>query len=154
MGSGTQQTQFLKDYFHGYMTEHAYLTEMLYTLDTMQKQSESVRAQQYYSYNRTSSADHDSMLSSTITKMDDLKGKIKAQQKKLNRMRRNHLKDIAQISNIQGQCIIRMCYLDGKPVEEIADFLQCSIDHVYKLKRQAACELYRIITQEKEKTSG
>lgn len=154
MGAVTQQTQFLKAYYHGYMTEQAYLMELLYTLDAMQKQSESVRAQQYQSYKRTSSADHDSMLSSSITQMDDMKGKIKAQLKKLNRMRRNHLKDIAKISNIQEQCIIRMCYLDGKPVEEIADFLQCSVDHVYKLKRHAAHELYRIITQEKEKTAG
>lgn len=154
MGLGTQQTQFLKAYYHGYMTEQAYLMELLYTLDAMQKQSESVRSPQYYSYKYTSSADHDGMLASMITQMDDLKGKIKAQQKKLNRMRRNHLKDIAKISNIQEQCIIRMCYLDGKPVEEIADFLQCSVDHVYKLKRHAAHELYRIITQEKEKTAG
>lgn len=154
MGAVTQQTQFLKAYYHGYMTEQAYLMELLYTLDAMQKQSESVRSPQYHSYKYTSSTDHDGMLSSMITQMDDLKGKIKAQQKKLNRMRSNHLKDIAKISNVHEQCVIRMSYLDGKRVEDIADFLQCSVDHVYKLKRHAARELYRIITQEKEKTAG
>lgn len=76
---------------------------------------------------------------------DDLMKKIDALKQTGEELERKHLGEIYKIDDDKLRRVLRLYYMDCMRVEEIADLMQCSVDHVYKLRRIADRQLQAFI---------
>lgn len=139
--SETKKT-FINAYFHNYLVEKEYLNELIYKLDQLQSDCGSVHSPRYTGTRSNSVKNNDDILASFITNMESLKSKISKQQKKVDKISKKHLKDIFKVEKANDRTVLRMYYLDGLSIEKIADYMQRTATHVYKIKRHAEADLY------------
>ena len=76
---------------------------------------------------------------------DDLMGKIDALKQTGEELERKHLGEIYKIDDDKLRRVLRLYYMDCMKVEDIANLMQCSVDHVYKLRRIADRQLQAFI---------
>ena len=76
---------------------------------------------------------------------DDLMEKINALKQTGEELERKHLGEIYKIDDDKLRRVLRLYYMDCMKVEDIADLMQCSVDHVYKLRRIADRQLQAFI---------
>ena len=76
---------------------------------------------------------------------DDLMEKINALKQTGEELERKHLGEIYKIDDDKLRRVLRLYYMDCMKVEDIADLMQCSVDHVYKLRRIADRQLQALI---------
>ena len=76
---------------------------------------------------------------------DDLMEKIDALKHTGEELERKHLGEIYKIDDDKLRRVLRLYYMDCMKVEDIANLMQCSVDHVYKLRRIADRQLQAFI---------
>ena len=76
---------------------------------------------------------------------DDLMEKINALKQTGEELERKHLGEIYKIDDDKLRRVLRLYYMDCMKVEDIANLMQCSVDHVYKLRRIADRKLQAFI---------
>ena len=76
---------------------------------------------------------------------DDLMEKIDALKQTGEELERKHLGEIYNIDDDKLRRVLRLYYMDCMKVEDIANLMQCSIDHVYKLRRIADRQFQSVI---------
>ena len=76
---------------------------------------------------------------------DDLMEKIDALKQTGEELERKHLGEIYKIDDDKLRRVLRLYYMDCMKVEDIANLMQCSVDHVYKLRRIADRQLQAFI---------
>ena len=76
---------------------------------------------------------------------DDLMEKINALKQTGEELERKHLGEIYKIDDDKLRRVLRLYYMDCMKVEDIANMMQCSVDHVYKLRRIADRQLQAFI---------
>ena len=76
---------------------------------------------------------------------DDLMEKIDALKQTGEELERKHLGEIYKIDDDKLRRVLRLYYMDCMKVEDIANMMQCSVDHVYKLRRIADRQLQAFI---------
>lgn len=76
---------------------------------------------------------------------DDLMEKIDALKQTGEELERKHLGEIYKIDDDKLRRVLRLYYMDCMRVEDIADMMQCSVDHVYKLRRIADRQFQTVI---------
>ena len=76
---------------------------------------------------------------------DDLMEKIDALKQTGEELERKHLGEIYKIDDDKLRRVLRLYYMDCMKVEDIANLMQCSVDHVYKLRRIADRKLQAFI---------
>ena len=76
---------------------------------------------------------------------DDLMEKIDALKQTEEELERKHLEEIYKIDDDKLRRVLRLYYMDCMKVEDIANLMQCSIDHVYKLRRIADRQFKTVI---------
>lgn len=76
---------------------------------------------------------------------DDLMEKIDALKQTGEELERKHLGEIYKIDDDKLRRVLRLYYMDCMRVEDIADLMQCSVDHVYKLRRIADKQFQSLI---------
>lgn len=139
--SETKKT-FINAYFHNYLVEKEYLNELIYKLDQIQSDCGSVHSPRYTGTRSNSIKNNDDVLASSITKIDNVKEQIEKQQIRVNKLLKKHVKDISKVEKANDRTVLRMYYLDGLSIEKIADYMQRTATHVYKIKRHAEADLY------------
>lgn len=138
-------SQFIDAYFHGYKTEKAVLSELMFKYEELQKSVYGIRSPATISIRSTGFGSRDDMLAESMTQLDALKAKIDRQRQKVDKLEEKHLKDIAKVDNVKNQSVLRLYYISDMKVYSIADYLECSEDHVYKMLRAARKELYNVL---------
>ena len=139
--SETKKT-FINAYFHNYLVEKEYLNELIYKLDQIQSDCGSVHSPRYTGSRSNSVKNNDDILASSITKIRNVKEQIEKQQIRVNKLLKKHVKDISNVEKANDRTVLRMYYLDGLSIEKIADYMQRTATHVYKIKRHAEADLY------------
>ena len=139
--SETKKT-FINAYFHNYLVEKEYLNELIYKLDQIQSDCGSVHSPRYTGTRNNSVKNNDDILASSITKISNVKEQIEKQQIRVNKLLKKHVKDISNVEKANDRTVLRMYYLDGLSIEKIADYMQRTATHVYKIKRHAEADLY------------
>lgn len=139
--SETKKT-FINAYFHNYLVEKEYLNELIYKLDQIQSDCGSVHSPRYTGARSNSVKNNDDILASSITKISNVKEQIEKQQIRVNKLLKKHVKDISNVEKANDRTVLRMYYLDGLSIEKIADYMQRTATHVYKIKRHAEADLY------------
>ena len=76
---------------------------------------------------------------------DDLMEKIDALKQTGEELERKHLGEIYKIDDDKLRRVLRLYYMDCMKVEDIANLMQCSVDHVYKLRRIADRQFQSVI---------
>ena len=76
---------------------------------------------------------------------DDLMQKIDALKQTGEELERKHLGEIYKIDDDKLRRVLRLYYMDCMKVEDIANLMQCSVDHVYKLRRIADKQFQSLI---------
>lgn len=76
---------------------------------------------------------------------DDLMEKIDALKQTGEELERKHLGEIYKIDDDKLRRVLRLYYMDCMKVEDIANLMQCSVDHVYKLRRIADRQFQTVI---------
>lgn len=76
---------------------------------------------------------------------DDLMEKIDALKQTGEELERKHLGEIYKIDDDKLRRVLRLYYMDCMKVDDIANLMQCSVDHVYKLRRIADRQLQAFI---------
>ena len=76
---------------------------------------------------------------------DDLMEKIDELKQTGEELERKHLGEIYKIDDDKLRRVLRLYYMDCMKVEDIANLMQCSVDHVYKLRRIADRQLQAFI---------
>ena len=76
---------------------------------------------------------------------DDLMEKIDALKQTGEELERKHLGEIYKIDDDKLRRVLRLYYMDCMKVEDIANMMQCSVDHVYKLRRIADRQFQTVI---------
>lgn len=142
--SETKKT-FINAYFHNYLVEKEYLNELIYKLDQIQSDCGSVHSPRYTGTRSNSIKNYDDILASSITKIDNVKEQIEKQQIRVNKLLKKHVKDISNVEKANDRTVLRMYYLDGLSIEKIADYMQRTATHVYKIKRHAEADLFEKI---------
>ena len=80
-----------------------------------------------------------------IKQKDDLIEKIDILKAYGEKLEKKHIIEIRQIDDDKLRRVLRMYYIDCLRVEDIADMMECSVDHVYKLRRIADRKFIKII---------
>lgn len=80
-----------------------------------------------------------------IKMKDDLMEKIEGLKKTGEELEKRHLDEIYEIDDDKLRRVLRLYYMDCMRVEDIADMMQCSVDHVYKLRRIADRQFQSVI---------
>ena len=84
-----------------------------------------------------------------IKQKDDLIEKIDILKAYGEKLEKKHISEIRQIDDDKLRRVLRLYYMDCMRVEDIADLMQCSVDHVYKLRRIADKQFQSLINNGK-----
>lgn len=80
-----------------------------------------------------------------IKQKDDLIEKIDILKAYGEKLEKKHISEIRQIDDDKLRRVLRLYYMECMRVEDIANMMQCSVDHVYKLRRIADRQFKTVI---------
>lgn len=134
----------LNIHFKEYRDNKQRIEEAVYQLKEIESSMYNVRAVSYGNMPSINTTYTDSK-PIMIKLKDDMMEKIDALKQTGEELERKHLGEIYKIDDDKLRRVLRLYYMDCMKVEEIANMMQCSVDHVYKLRRIADRQLQAFI---------
>ena len=134
----------LFQYFKPYKDLKDRIKELKYELEETEKNMYYVNAVSYSDIPKTTRSGNDKM-AFMIQEKDDLIKQISELEKQRKSLEESYIKDIYTLNNAKHRTVIRAYYLNGLNVGNIADLLNVSTKHVYKIKREAESEFCKLI---------
>lgn len=126
----------LNIHFKEYRDNKQRIEEAVYQVKELESSMYNVRAVSYGNMPSINTTYTDSK-PIMIKLKDDLMEKIDALKQTGEELERKHLGEIYKIDDDKLRRVLRLYYMDCMKVEDIANLMQCSVDHVYKLRRIA-----------------
>lgn len=126
----------LNIHFKEYRDNKQRIEEAVYQVKEIESSMYNVRAVRYGNMPSINTTYTDSK-PIMIKMKDDLMEKIEGLKKTGEELEKRHLDEIYEINDDKLRRVLRLYYMDCMRVEDIADMMQCSVDHVYKLRRIA-----------------
>ena len=134
----------LNIHFKEYRDNKQRIEEAVYQVKEIESRMYNVRAVSYGNMPSVNTTYTDSK-PIMIKLKDDLMEKIDALKQTGEELERKHLGEIYKINDDKLRRVLRLYYMDCMKVEDIANLMQCSVDHVYKLRRIADRQLQAFI---------
>lgn len=134
----------LNIHFKEYRDNKQRIEEAVYQVKEIESRMYNVRAVSYGNMPSINTTYTDSK-PIMIKLKDDLMEKIDALKQTGEELERKHLGEIYKIDDDKLRRVLRLYYMDCMRVEDIADMMQCSVDHVYKLRRIADRQFQTVI---------
>ena len=134
----------LNIHFKEYRDNKQRIEEAVYQVKELESSMYNVRAVSYDNMPSINTTYTDSK-PIMIKLKDDLMEKINALKQTGEELERKHLGEIYKIDDDKLRRVLRLYYMDCMKVEDIANLMQCSVDHVYKLRRIADRQLQAFI---------
>ena len=134
----------LNIHFKEYRDNKQRIEEAVYQLKEIESSMYNVRAVSYGNMPSINTTYTDSK-PIMIKLKDDLMEKIEGLKKTGEELERRHLDEIYEIDDDKLRRVLRLYYMDCMRVDDIADLMQCSVDHVYKLRRIADRQFQTVI---------
>lgn len=134
----------LNIHFKEYRDNKQRIEEAVYQVKELESSMYNVRAVSYGNMPSINTTYTDSK-PIMIKLKDDLMVKINALKQTGEELERKHLGEIYKIDDDKLRRVLRLYYMDCMKVEDIANLMQCSVDHVYKLRRIADRQLQAFI---------
>lgn len=134
----------LSIHFKEYRDNKQRIEEAVYQVKEIESRMYNVRAVSYGNMPSINTTYTDSK-PIMIKLKDDLMEKIDALKQTGEELERKHLGEIYKIDDDKLRRVLRLYYMDCMRVEDIADMMQCSVDHVYKLRRIADRQFQTVI---------
>ena len=134
----------LNIHFKEYRDNKQRIEEAVYQVKELESSMYNVRAVSYSNMPSINTTYTDSK-PIMIKLKDDLTEKIDALKQTGEELERKHLGEIYKIDDDKLRRVLRLYYMDCMKVEDIANLMQCSVDHVYKLRRIADRQLQAFI---------
>ena len=134
----------LNIHFKEYRDNKQRIEEAVYQVKELESSMYNVRAVSYGNMPSINTTYTDSK-PIMIKLKDDLMEKIDALKQTGEELERKHLGEIYKINDDKLRRVLRLYYMDCMKVEDIANLMQCSVDHVYKLRRIADRQLQAFI---------
>ena len=134
----------LNIHFKEYRDNKQRIEEAVYQVKEIESSMYNVRAVSYGNMPSINTTYTDSK-PIMIKLKDDLMEKIDALKQTGEELERKHLGEIYKIDDDKLRRVLRLYYMDCMRVEDIADMMQCSVDHVYKLRRIADRQFQTVI---------
>lgn len=134
----------LNIHFKEYRDNKQRIEEAVYQVKELESSMYNVRAVSYGKMPSINTTYTDSK-PIMIKLKDDLMEKIDALKQTGEELERKHLGEIYKIDDDKLRRVLRLYYMDCMKVEDIANLMQCSVDHVYKLRRIADRKLQAFI---------
>lgn len=134
----------LNIHFKEYRDNKQRIEEAVYKLKEIESSMYNVRAVSYGNMPSINTTYTDSK-PIMIKLKDDMMEKIDALKQTGEELERKHLGEIYKIDDDKLRRVLRLYYMDCMKVEDIANMMQCSVDHVYKLRRIADRQLQAFI---------
>ena len=134
----------LNIHFKEYRDNKQRIEEAVYQVKELESSMYNVRAVSYGNMPSINTTYTDSK-PIMIKLKDDLMEKIDALKQTGEELERKHLGEIYKIDDDKLRRVLRLYYMDCMKVEDIANLMQCSVDHVYKLRRIADRKLQAFI---------
>ena len=134
----------LNIHFKEYRDNKQRIEEAVYQVKEIESRMYNVRAVSYGNMPSINTTYTDSK-PIMIKLKDDLMEKINALKQTGEELERKHLGEIYKIDDDKLRRVLRLYYMDCMKVEDIANLMQCSVDHVYKLRRIADRQLQAFI---------
>ena len=134
----------LNIHFKEYRDNKQRIEEAVYQVKEIESSMYNVRAVSYGNMPSINTTYTDSK-PIMIKLKDDLMEKIDALKQTGEELERKHLGEIYKIDDDKLRGVLRLYYMDCMKVEDIANLMQCSVDHVYKLRRIADRQLQAFI---------
>ena len=131
-------------HFKEYRDNKQRIEEAVYQVKEIESRMYNVRAVSYGNMPSINTTYTDSK-PIMIKLKDDLMEKIDALKQTGEELERKHLGEIYKIDDDKLRRVLRLYYMDCMKVEDIANLMQCSVDHVYKLRRIADRQLQAFI---------
>lgn len=134
----------LNIHFKEYRDNKQRIEEAVYQVKELESSMYNVRAVSYGNMPSINTTYTDSK-PIMIKLKDDLMEKINALKQTGEELERKHLGEIYKIDDDKLRRVLRLYYMDCMKVEDIANLMQCSVDHVYKLRRIADRQFQTVI---------
>ena len=134
----------LNIHFKEYRDNKQRIEEAVYQVKELESSMYNVRAVSYGNMPSINTTYTDSK-PIMIKLKDDLMEKINELKQTGEELERKHLGEIYKIDDDKLRRVLRLYYMDCMKVEDIANMMQCSVDHVYKLRRIADRQLQAFI---------
>ena len=134
----------LNIHFKEYRDNKQRIEEAVYQVKELESSMYNVRAVSYGNMPSINTTYTDSK-PIMIKLKDDLMEKIDALKQTGEELERKHIGEIYKIDDDKLRRVLRLYYMDCMKVEDIANLMQCSVDHVYKLRRIADRQLQAFI---------
>lgn len=134
----------LNIHFKEYRDNKQRIEEAVYQVKEIESSMYNVRAVSYGNMPSINTTYTDSK-PIMIKLKDDLMEKIDALKQTGEELERKHLGEIYKIDDDKLRRVLRLYYMDCMKVEDIANLMQCSVDHVYKLRRIADKQFQSLI---------
>ena len=134
----------LNIHFKEYRDNKQRIEEAVYQVKELESSMYNVRAVSYGNMPSINTTYTDSK-PIMIKLKDDLMEKINVLKQTGEELERKHLGEIYKIDDDKLRRVLRLYYMDCMKVEDIANLMQCSVDHVYKLRRIADRQLQAFI---------
>lgn len=134
----------LKNHFKDYNDTKDILEELEYKMMQLESEMYNVKAVKY-SITPSGSGLYNDNKPFQIVKKDKLVEQIDIIRKEVERLEKKYIKEIYCINDGKLRRVLRLIYLQGMDVEEIAEMMQYTSNHVYKLKKKAEEEFRKII---------
>ena len=134
----------LNIHFKEYRDNKQRIEEAVYQLKEIESSMYNVRAVSYGNMPSINTTYTDSK-PIMIKLKDDMMEKIDALKQTGEELERKHLGEIYKIDDDKLRRVLRLYYMDCMKVEDIANMMQCSVDHVYKLRRIADRQFQSVI---------
>ena len=134
----------LNIHFKEYRDNKQRIEEAVYQVKEIESSMYNVRAVSYGNMPSINTTYTDSK-PIMIKLKDDLMKKIDALKQTGEELERKHLGEIYKIDDDKLRRVLRLYYMDCMKVEDIANLMQCSVDHVYKLRRIADRQFQSVI---------
>lgn len=134
----------LNIHFKEYRDNKQRIEEAVYQVKEIESSMYNVRAVSYGNMPSINTTYTDSK-PIMIKLKDDLMKKIDALKQTGEELERKHLREIYKIDDDKLRRVLRLYYMDCMKVDDIANLMQCSVDHVYKLRRIADRQLQAFI---------
>ena len=134
----------LNIHFKEYRDNKQRIEEAVYQVKEIESRMYNVRAVSYGNMPSINTTYTDSK-PIMIKLKDDLMEKIDALKQTGEELERKHLGEIYKIDDDKLRRVLRLYYMDCMKVEDIANLMKCSVDHVYKLRRIADRQLQAFI---------
>lgn len=138
----------LNIHFKEYRDNKQRIEEAVYQVKEIESRMYNVRAVSYGNMTSVNTTYTDSK-PIMIKLKDDLIEKIDILKAYGEKLEKKHISEIKQIDDDKLRRVLRMYYIDCLRVEDIADMMECSVDHVYKLRRIADRKFIKIINDSK-----